>query len=474
MQNCPLQSYSNISFLKNNSSAQYFSDILEPLNYHVQSERELKEYPKFAKVAICLKGEQYKNGFEQKTIEVQNLKETLQQYSSAENCYITSNQFIFGRSEAKLCNLVMLSCDLDTYKTDKYKNTTHDELINDVKAVCLLNSLPFPTIMYSGNGYYLKWIFVDKVKAFKVSKENRALLKEPTTVEKWKIAQRVVNSLFTEFGSDTKCLDVARLLRLCGTINTKTGNRASLLEIHENHSFDYMLECLKAHTTHEDQEAILPKSKMPKAPKIKVLKAVKPAKSMIVINDVKKQVPSCNFKAKNTRSLAKARYEDLLKLIEIRGDIVGERMSFVFWVCNFMSITGRMNYAEFESQAKKVGDRIFKDSTWSLGDLSTLENRLKEYNFKTVIKSGEQSYIPLYTPKNETLINIFNITDEEQLHMKTIISADEKRRRDREAKRIMRRDIGMKEQEGDSQLQPWISLGISRRTYYTRKKKGCI
>ncbi|WP_054996142.1 hypothetical protein [Pseudomonas ficuserectae] len=193
-----------------------------------------------------------------------------------------------------------------------------------------------------------------------------------------------------------------------------------------------------------------------------------------MIRDTKKQVPSSNFKAKNTRSLAKARYEDLLKLIEIRGDIIGERMSFVFWICNFMSITGRMNYAEFESQAKKIGDKIFKDSTWSIGDLSTLENRLKEYNLKTVIKSGEKTYIPLYTPKNETLINIFNITDDEQLQLKAIISADEKRRRNREAKRVMRRDMGMKEQEGDSQLQPWISLGISRRTYYTRKKKGII
>ncbi|GFZ60750.1 replication protein [Pseudomonas amygdali pv. eriobotryae] len=469
-----LQLHSNISFSENNSNSPYFSDILEPLNYHVQSERELKEYPKFSKVAICLKGEQHKNGFAQRTIEVQDLKATLAEYSNAVDCYITSNQFIFGRSEAKLCNLVMLSCDLDTYKTERYKNTDHATLINDVKSVCFSHNLPLPSIMYSGNGYYLKWIFSEKVKAFKVSKENRALLKEPTTVEKWKIAQRVINRLFTEFGSDTKCLDVARLLRLCGTINKKTGKRATLLEVHENHSFDSLLERLKPHTTQEDQDAVLPKSKMPKTPKTKALKSVKPTKSTIVISDTKKQVPSSNFKAKNTRSLAKARYEDLLKLIEIRGDIVGERMSFVFWICNFMSITGRMNYAEFESQAKKIGDKIFKDSTWSIGDLSTLENRLKEYNLKTVIKSGEKTYIPLYTPKNETLINIFNITDDEQLQLKTIISADEKRRRDREAKRVMRRDMGMKEQEGDSQLQPWISLGISRRTYYTRKKKGII
>lgn len=464
----------NISVSQSNSKPQFFSDIFEPLNYHVQSEKELKEHPKFSKVAICLKGEQYKNGFEQKTVEVQALEEILFKYQDVVDCYITSNQFIFGRSEAKLCNLVMLSCDLDTYKTDKYKNTTHEELISDVKEVCLLNSLPFPSIMYSGNGYYLKWIFTEKVKAFKVAKEHRAMLKAPTTVEKWKIAQRVINKLFEAFGSDSKALDVARLLRLCGTINSKTGKRAELLEANDKHSFEYMLDVLKAHTTQEDQNDVLPKQKKLKAPQTKPMKLKSAVKSLIVVSDVKKQEPSKNFIAKNTRSLAKARYEDLLKLIEIRGDIVGERMSFVFWICNFMSVTGRMNYAEFEDQAKKVGDKIFKNSNWSLTDLSTLENRLKEYNLKTVIKSRENSYIPLYTPKNETLIRIFNITDDEQKQLKTIISADETKRRGRERKATIRRKKGMKEQEGDKDRQPWLALGISRRTYYTRKKNGLI
>lgn len=272
----------------------------------------------------------------------------------------------------------------------------------------------------------------------------------------------------------TKALDVARLLRLCGTINSKTGKRAELLETNDKYSFDYMLDVLKAHTTQEDQNDVLPKQKKLKAPQIKPMKLKSAVKSLIVVSDVKKQEPSKNFIAKSTRSLAKARYEDLLKLIEIRGDIIGERMSFVFWICNFMSVTGRMNYAEFEDQAKKVGDKIFKNSSWSLIDLSTLENRLKEYNLKTVIKSGESSYIPLYTPKNETLIRIFNITDDEQKQLKTIISADETKRRDRERKATIRRKKGMKEQEGDKDTKPWLALGISRRTYYTRKKNGLI
>lgn len=462
----------NISVLQSNSKPHIFSSILEPLNYHVQSEKELKEFPNSSKVSICLKGEQYKNGFEQNTIAVQKLKDALFKFGNAVDCYITSNQFYYGRSEAKLCNLVMFSCDLDTYKTDKYKNTTHDELIRDVKAVCIANNLPFPTIiMYSGNGYYLKWIFTEKVRVFQAPKIQKST---STTTKKWKIAQRVINKLFEEFGSDTKALDVARLLRLCGTINSKTGKRAELLETHDKHSFDYMLDVLKAHTTQEDQDGVLPKQKKVKAPQIKAEKVKSDNKSLIAINDVERHDANPNFIAKNTRSLAKARYDDLLKLIEIRGDIVGERMSFLFWLCNFQSITGKMNYLEFEQQATKLGNKIFKDTDWRFADLSTLEDKLKEYNLKTTTKICNKSYIPLYTPKNDTLISIFNISEDEQKSLKTIISADEKRRRNKDRKTVMRRSLGMKEQEGDKEKKPWISLGVGRTKYYEMKKNGLI
>lgn len=468
----------NYRIYSNNArpSTNYFENIFEPLNYHVQSEKELKDFPKFAKVAICLKGEQYKNGFEQKTYEVQDLEKSLELYRDAENCYITSNQFSYGRSEKRLCNLVMLSCDLDTYKTEIYKDTTHEKLINDVKAVCLSNGLPFPTIMYSGNGYYLKWIFKEKQPVFQLSKKNRkGKYRTPLNVEKWKIAQRVINKLFEDFGSDTKALDVARLLRLCGTINGKTGKRAELLEVHENQSFDYMLQVLEPHTEQEDLDKILGTKKEPKPRVLKdVQPVIKKAMSLPVANE-EKQKPNVNFIAKNTRSLAKARYEDLLKLIEMRGDVTGERINFTFWICNFMCATGRMNYAEFRDQAEKIGQKVFRDKKWRFTDLSTLENRVRQYNLEMSISAIKHNeYIPLYTPRNTKLINIFSITDEEQKHLKTIISDDEKRRRDKEKKELLRREKGMKKQEGESKSQPWIELGISRRTYYTKKKNGLI
>lgn len=472
-----LHTYYTAPFQKARPLTNFFENIFEPLNYHVQSERELKDFPKFAKIAICLKGEQYSNGFEQKTYEVQDLVKSLELYRDAQNCYITSNQFSYGRSEKRLCNLVMLSCDLDTYKTEKHKDTTHEKLINDVKTVCLSNGLPFPTFMYSGNGYYLKWIFTQKQPVFQLSKKNqKGKYRTPLNVQQWKIAQRVINKIFEEFGSDTKALDVARLLRLCGTINGKTGKRAELLEVHENQSFDYMLQILEPHTEQEDLDKVIGIKKEPK-PRVQkeIQPVIKKALALPVANE-EKQKPNVNFIAKNTRSLAKARYEDLLKLIEMRGDVTGERINFTFWICNFMSATGRMNYAEFRDQAEKIGQKIFKDKNWRFTDLSTLENRVRQYNLEMSVNAIKHNdYIPLYTPKNSHLISVFNITEEEQQHLKTIISDDEKRRRDREKKEVLRREKGMKCQSAsEAKKQPWLELGISRRTYYARKKKGLI
>ena len=140
-----------------------------------------------------------------------------------------------------------------------------------------------------------------------------------------------------------------------------------------------------------------------------------------------------------------------------------------------MGITGRINFVEFQEQAEKIGQKVFKDKNWRFTDLSTLENRVRQYNLETSINAIKHNdYIPLYTPKNSYLINVFSITEEEQKHLKTIISDDEKRRRDKEKKELLRREKGMKKQTGESKSQPWIELGISRRTYYTKKKNGLI
>ncbi|MEF5994291.1 hypothetical protein U9Y82_25890 [Escherichia coli] len=87
-------------------------------------------------------------------------------------------------------------------------------------------------------------------------------------------------------------------------------------------------------------------------------------------------------------------------------------------------------------------------------------------NFATV-----PSFAPLYTPKNDTLINLFQISQQEQEQLKTIISTDEAQKRRRERDRLRdeerRRAAGQLEREAYeanslSRQKPWEAMGMSR------------
>ena len=472
------QSNYNICISQNNTSTQFFSDILEPLNYHYLDGTE--KNPKYSKFHIFQKDPSLAKGFRQWSYPVSDARAVLEAHKGLIDCYVSTNESTFKRREADVNALTMLTCDLDTYKSEKYHSTSHERLITDVKAVCVSFCLPYPSIVYSGNGYYLKWIFISKVKVnpnsyvSKIDKKKREF-QIVTPIDVWKAAQIAINRIFTDFGSDTNALDASRVLRMCGTINSKTGKMAELLEFNEKVSYEEMLEILKPHTTSDDINSLspLPKIKSEKEKKKPDLKVVK----FESIEKSPKNTPHKNFIPKNRLSLAIERYKDLLKLIKLRGGVVqeGQRMNFLLWILNFKCIAGAVHIGNFDEEALKMGNKIFNGDDFGLDDLSTLRNKLEEYNLRRAKNPQDFNKfetIPLYTPTSQTLIAKLNITKDEQAHLKTIIDKDEVKERAKNRKYNERRAKGMKEQEGDKDTQPWLALGISRRTYYTRKKSG--
>ena len=472
------QSNYNICISQNNTSTQFFSDILEPLNYHYLDGTE--KNPKYSKFHIFQKDPSLAKGFRQWSYPVSDARAVLEAHKGLIDCYVSTNESTFKRREADVNALTMLTCDLDTYKSEKYHSTSHERLITDVKAVCVSFCLPYPSIVYSGNGYYLKWIFISKVKVnpnsyvSKIDKKKREF-QIVTPIDVWKAAQIAINRIFTDFGSDTNALDASRVLRMCGTINSKTGKMAELLEFNEKVSYEEMLEILQSHTTSDDINSLspLPKIKSEKEKKKPDLKVVK----FESIEKSPKNTPHKNFIPKNRLSLAIERYKDLLKLIKLRGGVVqeGQRMNFLLWILNFKCIAGTVHIGNFDEEALKMGNKIFNGDDFGLDDLSTLRNKLEEYNLRRAKNPQDFNKfetIPLYTPTSQTLIAKLNITKDEQAHLKTIIDKDEVKERAKNRKYNERRAKGMKEQEGDKDTQPWLALGISRRTYYTRKKSG--
>lgn len=179
---------------------------------------------------------------------------------------------------------------------------------------------------------------------------------------------------------------------------------------------------------------------------------------------------------KSNMQLAKDRYDDLKMLIQLRdGNVQHSRMLFLFWLLNFKALCGATNFVDFEQDALKIASSLNFDTTeWSLDDLCTLEKKVIRHNrgYSTIKKQdGEHfKFSNLYTPKNETLINTFAVTDDEQAHLKTIISPGEKQRR-RAQKRL---DMGMKPQTGITKSEPWKALGVGKTKYYEMRKIGLV
>lgn len=447
---------------KSNQLPSNFENIFEPLFYHDNSDKKKRAYIHFfSKNRIFAYVDKKTNQVKEASTSnssLSKLKETLSSLNNVVDVYATVNQFTFTRKLENLIYTTMFYSDLDIYHTE-FKNISKEELIEKVLSYCAEKNIPAPNlIIYSGNGFYLKWLFSEKCNKYEF------------TIDKYKIIQKIINQLFQFLGADSKALDASRVLRLPGSINSKTGRKCEVIYFNdERKSASDLYESFSRFYTPEPQKP----SKL-RSPKAVADEPEKPIKQKVLL--VKRDSSKAPVKTLSGPSLAKARYDDLRKLIELRsGNVKNSRMTFLLWLLNFKALCGATNFVDFETDAMSIAESLsLKEYEWSFDELQTLEKKIIKHNngYKKIVKQNDDYFrlSNLYTPKNQTLIDIFQITDEEQKKLKTIISASEKNSR-RAQKRL---DAGMKPHTGESKSEPWIALGISRRTYYTRKKKGII
>lgn len=450
---------------KSNQLPSNFENIFEPLFYHDNADKKKRAYIHFfSKNKIFAYVDKRTNEAKEASTSnssLSKLKETLTSLKNVVDIYATVNQFTFTRKLENLVYTTMLYSDLDIYHTE-FKDISKEDFIEKVLNYCKEKEIPAPNLMiYSGNGYYLKWLFSEKCNKYEFP------------LDKYKASQKTINQLFSFLGADSKALDASRVLRLPGSINSKTGrkceviyfndDRKSASDLYESFSRFYIPEPAKptkSRSTKVDTEASE--------------QADKPVKPKVLL--VKRDSSKAPVKTLSGPQLAKARYDDLKKLIELRGgNVVNSRMSFLFWLLNFRALCGATNFVDFETDANEIALSLsFLPGEWSYSELETLEKKVIKHNdgCKKIVKQNSEYFklSNLYTPKNQTLIDIFQITDEEQTKLKTIISASEKNSR-RAQKRL---DMGIKPQTGEAKSEPWLALGISRRTYYSRKKAGLI
>lgn len=414
--------YNLISFYKGGESmgqAVRQEEYSEPINYLDRVHSDSKGWITKAEMNCGYKQWHYR------------YNELLEQDFNQKNVYISLNTFYstFRRLEY-LKELKAQFIDLDIYKTKFSK----EQIIMHLEADYFNKSIPRPNLIIdSGRGLYLIWLLN--------SVPSKAL-------PLWKAIEEYLYSVLKPFGADRQALDPTRVLRVPGSINSKSNTTVKVIE-----QYDYIYDL------REIQKEFLPELEERKANK-----KGRPSKTVFIHRE---------------RSLYYARIQDIIKLCELREyDLKGHRELILFlyryYLCYFL-----------------------EDTKKALEDVLELNREfvypLSETEVIRATRSAEKVYLSKdkdYKYKNETLIELLAITELEETHMSTIISNRESKRRRsiRDEKRYQEKlraegKVSEKEKlsqrrakikdllaEGLKQKDICLQLNISKDTYIRDRK----
>ncbi|NOW87936.1 hypothetical protein B0H39_005967 [Clostridium beijerinckii] len=314
------------------------------------------------------------------------------------NIYMTPNSFFMPKRKIEnIRKLNALYIDIDYYNIETLKTYDHGRILAILENDYFGQDVPEPSfLIYTGRGLAVYWLI------------------EPVPIKVlplWNSIQKFFVDKLKDMGADSKSIDGARIMRLAGSINDKTGLRSKL----------YMYDENLVYTLRNIQNDYLPQ--------------LTPYINNPAHKGRGRKAKVVNFYT--LYSLHYARLNDILKLQEIRdgycrnndGKLTeeGQRefMCFLYryWYCCYCNdlVQALENALEFNQGFRKplVNNEVEKITMQA-------EKAYEKWLLDSpngVYKRGGYNY------KNETLIEKLNITDEEMKVMTTIINPSEKLRR---------------------------------------------
>lgn len=389
--------------------------------------------------------------------------------------------FAPNRRVVNLARIGLFFADLDTYNVPNMSMKTPEAQAAALNFYCDDEGIPKPSvIVYSGRGLQAKWLLSNAIP-------REALVR-------WSLVQKALNAALQGFGADKNALDASRVLRLVDTVNTKNGQIARVVDVNSSgqspvsYDFDQFADHMLPFTRLEIDQRRVDRAAGWAAEKAD--RAAKRAKFSLV--SVNAEAHKQRFHGMSSRTLAWARLEDIRTLGNLRGGWAkGSRDKALFWQINFLALAGAVNESNLLAEALELSKSVFetKPSHYEKSSMTTLVEKAGKYARGDTVEFNNKKYPALYTPRNATLMDIFEVTSDEQKHMKTLIDSDEKEGR-RKAKRhaggMKPRDVYSADRKAQSnQLHESIrslkaeglgatqiaeKLGVSRPTVYAALK----
>ena len=335
------------------------------------------------------------------------------QYSENTNdLFFSLNGFGQYRRIEHLAQLNAIFVDIDPVKSNSFGQ--NQELLMEYVNQLIPYKLPPPNILVSsGRGSWLIWLL------------------EPTPAQAlptWNKVQAYFVDSLLHLGADPKCKDVTRVMRVPGSINSKTGQTVEFKVLHENR---YRLDDLAR------QGFIHPK----------------PVIRRPLLKPKTHQETSVHPKFFTLYSLHHGILQDLQRLAELRGRNLKEcREYFLFIWRNCLARLGQ-SPEESERQLKSValqylGKKPLPDREWMRTTMSVYRAKHLPKNAQPDCDEEETGY----TLKASWIIEKLGITPEEQTAMKVLIGKSEKYRRNNKRRYSVSRDEYLEKVEEQREL----------------------
>jgi hypothetical protein len=185
-------------------------------------------------IALCRKPGLNGHPLWQRCLKLPQLIGSLPKRGDEGDWYIGVNAF--KRPSRKLDNLVSLRAnflDLDTYNLPAWDGCRPKAIWARILELLKAEGIPQPNVaVFSGRGIQLYWVYREGLPA--------------AALPRWRAVQEHLAKKLSVFGPDMGALDAARVLRLPGTVNTKSGLRAYLLhvDLESAMDFDELAQCV--------------------------------------------------------------------------------------------------------------------------------------------------------------------------------------------------------------------------------------
>jgi hypothetical protein len=363
--------------------------------------------------------------------------------------YIAQNQFFKPDRKVIHCwRLTSMYVDLDTYKLASLYQQPAEALADRLLLTCDDQGIPPPSaVVFSGRGLQAKWVLEDPLPQ--------------SALPRWQALQNELASRLEGMGADVKALDAARVLRLVGTVSSRSGQHVRVVHLQRTPTLGGALDEHGVSTYPFEVlfDTVMPVSRLQLQAQRRAIEDQLVAaagqreidarrrqarrQALVVVDGVRSKSTA---RALIPSQLAWDRLHDLRKLAEMRGFQgglpSGQRNTFVFLGACFLAVA--LVAPAFRTEVHALA-REFAPQ-WSEGELRaclcSVRSRLEAAARGETVEFGGQQVDPRYRFSNSTLVDWLGISSEEMPLMQTIITSDERRRRDRVRKEAQRRSDG--------------------------------